>query len=67
MNKFLLDNRTSHGLSSDRDQIPHSEKLIELPNVYKRIVGNRKAGKTLTFKLVLLHYLVRCGTEKYEP
>lgn len=35
-----------HGLSSDRDQIPHSEKFKELPKACKQMVGNRKTGKT---------------------
>jgi hypothetical protein len=30
-------------LSSDRDQIPHAEKLTELSKVNKKIMGNRKA------------------------
>jgi transposase-like protein len=34
--------------SSDCDQIPHAEKLTELPRVYKQFVGNRKTDVTLT-------------------
>jgi hypothetical protein len=30
-------------LSSNRSQIPHTEKLTELSKVNKKIVGNRKA------------------------
>ena len=46
-----VENRLAFPLSSSHcDQIPHAEKLTELPKVYKQFVGNRKGGVTLTFK-----------------
>jgi hypothetical protein len=38
--------------SEDLAENPHAEKLTELPKVNKKIVGNRKAGRTLTLHLL---------------
>jgi hypothetical protein len=44
----------SSALSSDCDQIPDVKKLTESLKIYKRIVGNRKAGFTLTKEIDVL-------------